>query len=178
MSSLAERLLLLVWEGSIIREVGVHNSLHTVWTWKSPINFKKSLLAYVCVHSICSKPCTITPFVSYDRYDHLKALIYSYNVIWRRRKFPESYWNRDVYLVKSYLFEVCPLRTLSRSISFFKNHHELTFATIEFFLSLIRSSRLFLQAGMIICKPPSTHIMSWRHVENFLQATEVTVSTW
>ena len=54
------------------------------------MDFKKSLLAYVCVHRIFSKPRTITPFVLDDRYDHLEALEYSHDVIWRRRKFSES----------------------------------------------------------------------------------------
>ena len=132
-------------------------------------------MAYVCVHGIYSKPRTITPFVSYDRYDHLKALKYSYSVIWRRRKVCESDWDRDVYFVKSYFFEVCPVRTLNKY--FFKNHHEHTFMTIEFLLCLIRSSRLLLRVGIIIWNPWSTHIISQKRVENFLEATEVTVST-
>ena len=40
--------------------------------------------------------------------------------------------------------------TLRKSISFFKNRHELTFATIEYFLLLIRTPRLFLRVGMIM----------------------------
>ncbi len=138
---------------------------------------KKSLLTYVCVHRICSKPRTVISFVSDNRYDHLKALEHSHDVIWRRRKFSESDWNRAVFLEKSYLFEVCPVRTLSKSISFFKNHRELTFAAIEFFLRLIRPSRLLLRVSMIICKPPSTHITSREHVEIFSEATKVAVPT-
>ena len=141
------------------------------------MDFKKSLLAYVCVHRICSKPRTVTPFVSDNRYDHLEALEHSHDVIWRRRKYSESDCNRAVFLGKSYLFEVCPVRTLSESISFLKNHRELTFATIEFFLRLIRPSRLLLRVGMIICKPPSTHITSRGHVEIVLEAIKVAVST-
>ena len=146
-------------------------------TWLREHGHQKSLLVYVCVNRICSKPRTITPFVLNNRYDHLKALKHSHDVIWRCRKLSESDWNRLVFLGKSYLFEVCPVCTLSESISFFKNRHELTFATIEFFLRLVWPSRLFLRVGMIICKPPSTHIITRGHVENFLEAIEVVVST-
>ena len=78
---------------------------------------------------------------------------------------------------KSYLFKDGPVRILSKSISFLKNHRELMFATIEFFLRLIRPSRLLLRVGMIICKSSSTHITSREHVEIFSEATKVAVLT-
>ena len=72
--------------------------------WES-IDFKKSSWSHVCVHRICSKHHTTTPFASDDRYDHLQALKYLYHVTWSRRKNFRSDWSRLVYLVKHYFFE-------------------------------------------------------------------------
>ena len=79
-------------------------------------------------------------------------------------------------LVKHCFFDVSPMTTLSKLVSVFKNHYQLTFATIECFLRLMWPPRLLLQLDMIICKLPKTYIMSGKHVKKILEVTEVAMT--
>ena len=109
--------------------------------WEN-MDFKKSLLAYVCVHRICSKPRTVIPLVSEHRYMIIWKLSNTHMIpvsyggvenILRAIEIALSSWENPIYLksvlciywVSRYHFKKIIVSSCLRRQNFFYASYDL-----------------------------------------------------